>query len=93
MTFLSDTRFAMDIKRADTSGRHYEGAYTYHGQVLDFPRFSVWNMPARFDVARTFRVTELSAHTLVIERRWQNIDVGYGHYEPTKYITTNTYTR
>jgi hypothetical protein len=41
MTFLTDTHFSLDIKLLPTSGRHYEGSYTYQGQVLDCPRFFV----------------------------------------------------
>lgn len=45
------------------------------------------------EAPRTFYVTELSAHKLITEWRWENIDVGDGYYTPTKYVTTATYIR
>jgi hypothetical protein len=58
MTFLTDTRFSLNAKPLPTSGRHYERLCTYQGQVLDFPRFSVWNIPSGYDVHRTFQVVQ-----------------------------------
>jgi hypothetical protein len=93
MTFLNDTRFNLDVKSTTTSGRHFEGAYTYQGQVLTLPRLYIWNMPYYTVASRTLQVTELSAHKLVTEDHWENIAIGDGYYEPTKYVTTDTYTR
>ncbi len=49
--------------------------------------------PTPFVVPRTFHVVTLSAHQLVTERRWENMDIGDGYYVPTSYLTTDTYTR
>lgn len=91
MTFTSDTRFTMTIMETGGSSRRFEGAYSYQGQTLTFPAIPSW--PTPFVVPRTFRVTELSAHKLITEYQWENKDVGDGYYEPTKYVTTQTYTR
>ena len=92
MTFLNDTRFSWDSRSSNKTGRHFEGSYTYQGQVLSFPRFCIWNM-MYIEVPRTFQVTELSAHKLVIEWHMDNVDIGDGYYIPTHYVMTETYTR
>jgi hypothetical protein len=92
MTFLTDTRLSLNAKPLPTSGRHYEGLYTYQGQVLECPRFFVRNIPSGYGVHRTFQVLELSAHKLVTERHSESIDrsdgvLGTRHlcYDPDLY--------
>jgi hypothetical protein len=92
MTFLDETRFSVDVKtKGQSGGRHFGGTYTYQDSVLTFPAIYSWR--TAITVPRAFHVTELSAHKLVVEDRWQNADVGDGYYVPTTYVTTDTYYR
>ena len=91
MTFHSATRFSMAVTPITGSSSHIDSDYTYQGQTLKFPAILGW--PTPFVVPKTVHVSELSAHKLVTEEPWENIDIGDGYYEPTTYVTTQTYTR
>jgi hypothetical protein len=92
LTFQSEARFRLEVtKPASGVAQRFDGAYTYQGQTLTFPAILGW--PTPFVVPRTFHVVTLSAHQLVTERHWENIDIGDGYYVPTSYLTTDTYTR
>jgi hypothetical protein len=91
MTFHSATSFSMRVTQTNGSASVIDSDYTYQGQTLKFPAIISW--PTPFVRPQTLQVTELSAHKLVTERRWENIDSGYGSYEPTNYVTTQTFTR
>ena len=91
ITFHTATSFSMRVTELNRGGRQIDSDYTYQGQTLKFPAIIGW--PTPFVVPRTLQVIELGAHKLVTERHWENIDIGDGYYDPTNYITTDTYTR
>jgi hypothetical protein len=91
MTFHTATSFSMRVTQTDGSARVIDSDYTYQEQTLKFPAIISW--PTTFVRSQTLQVTELSAQKLVTERHWENIDIGDGYYEPTNYVTTQTYTR
>lgn len=91
LRFHTATSFSMRVTQPDRGANVIDGEYTYQGQTLAFAAIISW--PTPFVRPQTVQVTELSAQKLVTVRHWKNIDIGDGYYEPTNYVTTQTYTR
>jgi len=84
LTYTDEQHFALDVQLPSGASRyHLESTYLYQGQELKFTR--IYSRVAGAVVPRTMRVSELSAHKLVLVEAWQNKDAHY--------FTTQTYSR
>lgn len=82
--FVDEQHVTLDVLLASGATRyHLESTYSCHGQDLKFAR--MYSRAAGAVIARSMRVTELSAHQLVLVEAWQSAD--------THYFTIQTFNR
>lgn len=82
--FVDERRCILDVQLPSGASRHHlESTYDYEEHDLSFAR--MYSRAARAVIPRTMRVTELSAHRLVLVEVWQS--------PTTHYFTIQTFSR